>query len=101
MAAAQIPVPEREIAEFCRRNDVRKLSLFGSVLTERFSDTSDIDILVEFKPGRPVGYLRMSAMERELSTLFGRRVDLRTPGELSRYFRDEVVKAAQVQYVGE
>ncbi|SPE35973.1 DNA polymerase beta domain protein region [Candidatus Sulfopaludibacter sp. SbA6] len=101
MAASQVRVPETEIAEFCRRNGVRRFSFFGSILTERFSDTSDIDVLVEFKPGRPVGYLRMAAMERELSTLFGRKIDLRTPDELSRYFRDEVMKAAQVQYVGE
>ena len=100
MAAPQVRVPETEVAEFCRRNGVRKFSFFGSILTERFSDTSDIDVLVEFKPGWPVGYLRMAAMERELSTLFGRKVDLRTPEELSRYFRDEVMKAAQVQYVG-
>jgi hypothetical protein len=101
MAAPQVRVPETEIVDFCRRNGVRKFSFFGSVLTERFSDTSDIDILVEFKSGPPVGYLRMAAMERELSTLFGRKVDLRTPGELSRYFREAVMKAAQVQYVGD
>lgn len=100
MVTTQIPVPQAEIAEFCRRRGIRKLSLFGSVLTGRFSDASDVDVLVEFEAGRPVGYLTMAAMERELSSIFGRKADLRTPDELSRYFRDDVMKAARVQYVG-
>jgi predicted nucleotidyltransferase len=75
------------------------LALFGSVLTERFSDTSDIDVLVEFEPGQRAGYLRLARLERELSVLFGgRRVDLRTRGELSGYFREEVLRTAAVQY---
>lgn len=90
------------MADFCRRNGIRKLAVFGSVLTERFSESSDIDVLVEFQPGQRVGYLRMAAMERELSAIFGgRKVDLRTPEELSRYFRDEVVRNAVVQYAAE
>ena len=65
------------------------------MLTERFSDSSDVDVLIEFQPGVRVGYLRMAALERELSALFGgRKIDLRTPAELSRYFRDEVLKKA-------
>jgi hypothetical protein len=72
------------------------------VLTDRFSDASDVDVLVEFKPGERVGYLRMSAMERELSSMFGgRKIDLRTPMELSRYFRDEVLRSAEIQYAAE
>jgi predicted nucleotidyltransferase len=99
MMASHIDVAHDALAEFCRRNGIRKLALFGSVLTERFSDSSDIDVLVEFEAGQRVGYLRMAAMEREPSALFGgRKVDLRTPSELSRYFRDEVVSAAAVQY---
>jgi hypothetical protein len=101
MATAQIRVPEAEVAEFCRRNGIQKLSFFGSVLTDRFSDASDVDILVEFEPDCRVGYLRLAAMERELSAVIGRNVDLRTPDELSRYFREEVLRAAQVQYVRE
>jgi predicted nucleotidyltransferase len=101
MATAQIRIPEAEIAEFCRRNGIRRLSFFGSVLTDRFSDASDVDILVEFEPDRRVGYLGLAAMERELSEVVGRKVDLRTPDELSRYFRDDVLRAAQVQYVRE
>ncbi|MCC7176420.1 MAG: nucleotidyltransferase domain-containing protein [Bryobacterales bacterium] len=81
---------------------MRKLALFGSALTGRFSTASDVDILVEFRPGAGVGYLRMAAMERELSAILGgRRVDLRTPNELSSYFRDEVLRTAAVQYAAE
>jgi predicted nucleotidyltransferase len=99
MIAGHIDVDQEQLSEFCRRHGVRRLLLFGSVLTVRFTDTSDIDVLVEFEPGVRVGFLRMAAMERELSGLFGgRKVDLRTPNELSRYFRDEVLQTAQVQY---
>ena len=87
-----------KVAEFCRRNHIRKLSLFGSVLTDRFGPDSDMDFLVEFEPHNGPGYFGLARMERELSELIGRRVDLRTPFELSRYFRDEVVASAQVQY---
>ncbi|HUE22496.1 MAG TPA: nucleotidyltransferase domain-containing protein [Bryobacteraceae bacterium] len=97
-----VEVNRQQLAEFCRKNSIRRLSLFGSVLTERFSESSDVDVLVEFQAGTRVGYLRMAAMERELSELFGgRKVDLRTPCELSRYFRDEVLHAAAVQYAAE
>lgn len=99
MIAGHIDVEQEQLSEFCRRHGVRRLLLFGSVLTERFTDSSDIDVLVEFQPGVRVGFLRMAAMERELSGLFGgRKVDLRTPNELSPYFRDEVLRTAQVQY---
>jgi predicted nucleotidyltransferase len=102
MTVGHIEVSQSEIAEFCRQNGIRKLALFGSVLTERFSETSDVDVLVEFEPEQHVGYLRMAAMERELSALFGgRRIDLRTPSELSRYFRDDAVRNAAVQYAAE
>jgi predicted nucleotidyltransferase len=94
-----INVQKEELADFCRRNGILKLALFGSALTDRFSDASDIDVLVEFAPDEPVGYLRMAAMERELSRLFGgRKIDLRTPAELSKYFRDDVIRSASVQY---
>jgi predicted nucleotidyltransferase len=86
---AAVEVNRQRLVEFCRTNSLRRLALFGSVLTERFSESSDVDVLVEFEPDTHVGYLRMAAMERELSQVFGgRKVDLRTPGELSRYFRD-------------
>jgi uncharacterized protein len=83
----------------CRRHDIRRLSLFGSVLKESDRPDSDIDLLVEFEPGAAPGFLGLAAIEAELSDLLGgRRIDLRTREELSRYFRDEVVRAAQVQY---
>lgn len=102
MTVGHIDVAQNRVADFCRRNGVRKLAVFGSVLTDRFSDASDVDVLVEFEPHERVGYLRMAAMERELSTMFGgRKIDLRTAKELSRYFRDEVVRTAVIQYAAE
>jgi len=87
------------IAAFCRRCHIRKLALFGSVLRADFRDDSDIDVLVEFEPGHVPGFFRLVDMEYELSDLFGgRKVDLRTPQDLSRYFRDEVLTQAEVQY---
>lgn len=84
--------------EFCERNYIRRLSLFGSVLTERFRPESDVDVLVEFDPEHIPGLLKLAGMEIELSEKLGRKVDLRTPEDLSRYFRDEVVSSALLQY---
>ena len=98
MAALPVELPRREIEAFCQRHHVRRLSLFGSILTPRFRPTSDIDVLVEFVRGHSPGYFGLSGMEMELSELLGRKVDLRTPGELSRYFRDNVLSSAAVQY---
>ena len=86
------------IAGFCRRNHIRKLAVFGSALGDDFSPESDVDILVEFEVGQEPGFLGLACMERELSKTFGRQVDLRTPEDLSRLFRDEVVSSAEVQY---
>jgi len=86
------------LAEFCRRNHIRRLSLFGSVLSDRFGPDSDVDVLVEFEEGAVVTLLDMARMEQELTQLVGRQVDLRTPKELSRYFRDQVLASAEVQY---
>ena len=93
-----VDLPKRRIGAFCRRNHIRRLALFGSILREGFGPKSDVDVLVEFEPGHPVGLLRMAALERELSQIIGRKVDLRTPAELSRYFREEVVRSSDVQY---
>lgn len=102
MPVGRIEVAQDRLADFCRRNGIRRLAIFGSVLTDRFSDASDVDLLVEFQPGLRVDYLRMAAIERELSMVFGgRKIDLRTPSELSRYFREEVVRTAVVQYAAE
>jgi predicted nucleotidyltransferase len=99
MTVAQIQIPETEITELCRRNGIRKLALFGSILTNRFSDASDVDVLVEFRPQERVGFFRLADVEAELSRLLGgRKVDLRTPMDLSRHFRDEVVQSALVLY---
>jgi len=94
-----IPVDGEKIADFCRKHHIRKLAFFGSVLREDFRPESDVDVLVEFEPGYPVGLLRFARIERELSELLGRKVDLNTAGFLSPYFRDEVLKEAEIQYV--
>ena len=94
-----VHIPGDRIAGFCRRNHIRRLSLFGSILGDDFRADSDIDVLVEFELGHTVGLLRMAGLELELSEMLERKVDLRTPAELSRYFRDEVIQASEVQYV--
>ena len=96
---AKIKIPRKKIAEFCKKHHIRRLSLFGSVLREDFHSDSDVDMLVEFEPGQGPGYFGLARMERELSVILGgRKVDLRTPQELSRYFREEVLSLAEVQY---
>jgi predicted nucleotidyltransferase len=97
----QRPVPRESIAAYCRARGIRRLSLFGSVLRTDFGSHSDIDVLVEFEPGRTPGLFGIACLERELSAFFGdRRVDLRTPEDLSRYFRQRVLEEAEVQYEG-
>jgi predicted nucleotidyltransferase len=94
-----INFPAEKVAEFCKRNRIRKLSLFGSALRDDFRPDSDIDLLVEFQTGAAPSLIDLARMERELSAILGgRKVDLRTPKELSRYFRDEVLSTASVQY---
>ncbi len=97
MPKAKITIPSEEIAEFCKKNHIRKLSLFGSVLRDDFSSDSDIDFLVEFEVGKTPGLIGLSRMERELSEMLGgRKVDLRTPQDLSKYFRQEVLARPSV-----
>jgi len=94
-----IALPKDRLDEFCRRNHIAKLSLFGSVLREDFKPDSDVDVLVEFEEGHTPGFLGLARMEEELSEMLGgRKVDLRTPQDLSRYFREEVLDSATVQY---
>ncbi len=96
---SRIAVPKRELATFCRRNYIRRLSFFGSVLRQDFRPDSDVDVLVEFEPDHFPGFFKLADMQEELSTLLGgRKVDLRTPGDLSRYFRQRVLDEAQVMY---
>ncbi len=98
MSKGHIELPKEQIAEFCKRNHIRKLLLFGSVLHGDFRPDSDIDLLVEFDPAHIPGFFKLAHMERELSEIIGRKVDLRTPQELSKYFRAEVISEAEVQY---
>jgi hypothetical protein len=91
-------IPKVRIAEFCRRNHIRRLSLFGSVLRDDFTGESDVDVLVEFDPDHIPGLITLSSMEIELSEILGRKADLRTAEDLNPYFRQQVVEAAQVQY---
>ena len=93
-----IQIDKVQIAAFCEKHHIVKLALFGSVLTEHFSEESDVDVLVEFHPEHIPGMIRLCGMERELSDIIGRKADMRTPNDLSRYFRDEVVNNAVVQY---
>jgi predicted nucleotidyltransferase len=96
--ALHIQIDRDQIADFCRKHHIKRLALFGSVLREDFRPDSDVDVLVEFEEGHVPGLITLAGMERELATLLGRQVDLRTPQELSRYFRAAVVAAAEVQY---
>ena len=94
----RITVDQERIAAFCRKHHIARLAFFGSVLREDFRPESDVDVLVWFEPERTPGFFRLIAMQMELSEIIGRKVDLRTPEDLSRYFRDEVVAQAEVQY---
>lgn len=96
----RLAIADDELARFCQQHRIRRLALFGSVLKGTARPDSDIDLLVEFEAGARPTLLDLAAMEEELSRrLGGRRVDLRTAAELSRYFRDEVLRTAEVQYV--
>ena len=95
----KVSVSRGALAAFCREHGIRRLSVFGSALRDDFGSESDVDVLVEFVPGRTPGLLGVARMELQLSGLFsGRKVDLRTPEDLSRYFRQDVLDAAEVQY---
>jgi predicted nucleotidyltransferase len=94
----RLDIPEEQLHAFCRKHGIRRLSVFGSALTDRFGPDSDVDILAEFEPGRIPGLIRLSGMEIELGEIIGRKVDLRTQAELSRYFRDDVLANAEVRY---
>jgi predicted nucleotidyltransferase len=96
---SRIKFPEPEITSFCRKNHIRRLALFGSVLRSDFRPTSDVDVLVEFEPNFRVGFIRLFEIEEELSHLAGgRKIDLVTPKFLNRRIRDRVLEEAEVQY---
>ncbi|MFI5143115.1 MAG: nucleotidyltransferase family protein [Thermoanaerobaculales bacterium] len=96
--SSRLNLDQQAIAAFCRKHHISRLALFGSILHGDARPDSDVDILVEFEAGSAVGLIRLGGIELELSELLGRHVDLRTPGELSPYFRDHVLAEAEVQY---
>jgi|SRR5215211_252845 len=98
MTDLKIRIPHKKIEDFCKRNHIQKLAFFGSVLRDDFGPKSDVDVLVEFEQGKTPG-LAFFSIQNELSEILGHKVDLNTPGFLSKYFRDDVMREAQVQYV--
>ena len=94
----QVSIPKARLASFCRSRGIKRLAVFGSALRSDFGPDSDIDLLVEFEQGRTPGLLGIAGMELDLSDMLGRRVDLRTAGDVSRRFRQQVLNEAQVQY---
>ncbi len=93
----RITIDKEKITSFCRKNHIRRLALFGSVIRDDFGPNSDVDVLVEFEPGRVPG-LAFFRMQNEMSEIIGRKVDLNTLQDLSKYFREEVLAEAEVQY---
>ena len=91
-------ISKDKLAEFCRKNHIRKLSVFGSAVRGDLQPDSDIDLLVEFEQDLTPGLFSIIRMEMELAEMLGRKVDLRTPEDLSQYFRDEVLQNAELQY---
>lgn len=91
-------IPRARLVEFCRTNYIHKMSLFGSALRDELRPDSDIDLLVEFEKTHVPGLITLAGMEIELSEMIGRKVDLRTPRDLNRHFRDEVIAEAEAQY---
>jgi len=98
MIEDKIKYSKEQFSEFCIRNHIKKLSFFGSILSDQFTDESDVDILVEFEEKKKPGLLGLVGMEIELTEMLGRKVDLRTPEELSRHFRNDVIREAQIEY---
>ena len=90
---------DEALADFCRAHGIRQLSVFGSTIKGTARPDSDLDLLVEFEPDRVPGLLGMAKLEEELSALMGgKTIDLRTAGDLSRYFRDDIIRTAQTRY---
>jgi len=99
MKKRNIDIPHKKIAEFCQRHHIKRLALFGSALRDDFTPDSDVDVLVEFEPGTRVGMIRLAGIELELSGILDRKVDMHTPGFISKYFRGQVLAEAEDQYV--
>lgn len=98
MKKDRINIPNERLAEFCRQNRIRELSFFGSVLRDDFGPESDVDVLVEFRPGTRVGMIRLAGLELELGEILGRKVDLNTAGFISQYSRPTVMAEREIQY---
>ena len=96
--ATKLDIDMEKLAEFCRANGIQRLSLFGSRLHGTNRPDSDLDLLVVFEPKKRIGYIGLAGLEIELSKLAGTRVDLRSPQELSKYFRQQVLDEAEVLY---
>ena len=92
------PVPQPALTAFCERHHIIRLAVFGSAMRDDFSPDSDVDVLVEFSAEHVPGLIRIAGIAHDLSALVGRPVDLRTAGDLSRYFRGRVVESAVVKY---
>ncbi|MFW6137046.1 MAG: nucleotidyltransferase family protein [Candidatus Aminicenantaceae bacterium] len=96
----EITIQKDKIAKFCKKHHINQLSIYGSALRDDFKPESDIDVLIEFDPNHVPSFFKLFEMEAELSVIFGgRKVDSRTPQDLSRYFRDKVMEEAESQYV--
>lgn len=93
-----IDIDQLQVEAFCRKHHILKFALFGSVLRDDFGPDSDVDVLVEFDPAHIPTLLDIAGMEEELAVSLGRKVDIRTPKDLSALFRDDVVRTALVQY---
>ena len=94
----QLKLDNVKVTEFCKRRHITRLALFGSVLTDSFRPDSDVDVLLEFEPDHVPGLIKLAGLEWELSEIIGRKVDVRTPEDLSKHFREEVLATAEMQY---
>jgi predicted nucleotidyltransferase len=98
MREGRINLTKKQIADFCKKNHIKKFAFFGSILRDDFQPDSDVDVLVTFDRSVLITFLDIAGMEMELSEIVGKKVDLLTPGGLSQYFRDQVIAEAEVQY---
>lgn len=100
MAQAKIDLPQRQIADFCRRHHIRELALFGSVLRDDFGPESDVDVLIDFEPGRDekLTLLDLVGVQNELSEIMQRDVDLVLKDGLKPFIREEVLGNSTVIY---
>lgn len=95
---ANVQIPESRLAEFYRKYRVSRIALFGSVLNDGYRPDSDVDVLVRFHPDAQIGFITFSKMQRELSTMFGRQVDLVTEDGLKSLIRDEIISGSHELY---